>query len=71
MSECPSKTKPVYYRKYDDNILVLFPNKTQVDSFESHLNQRHKHTKFESEVEADDILPFLYVSIIRENNSMD
>ena len=30
------------------------------------MNQRHKHTKFASEVEADNILPFLDVTIIRK-----
>ena len=43
---CPPDFKPVVYRRYVDDIFVLFKFKDHLLSFARYMNTRHKNLKF-------------------------
>ena len=44
-NDCPEDFKPVYYRRYVDNIFVLFRSLDHLEKFTNHLNSKHKNIK--------------------------
>ena len=68
LNSCPVDIKPLFYRRYVDDIFLLFDKPEQVDSFKAYMNSRHPNMKFTSELEENDILPFLDIKVIRLND---
>ena len=46
LNDCPDKFKPVYYKRYVDNIFVLFRSPHHLEKFNEYLNTRHANIKF-------------------------
>ena len=69
LSECPSEFKPFLYRRYVDDIFLLFRSKSHVNPFFDYLNSKHPNIKFTLEHERDGKISFLDASIHRENNN--
>ena len=65
---CFELFKPNFYRRYVDDLFLLFENPNQVTPFFNYLNSQHSNIKFTIEKEADNKLTFLDVSIVRSNN---
>ena len=63
---CPADFRPKFYRRYVDDIFVLFEHEEQLDKFKDFLNGYHPSLKFTSEKECDGKMPFLDFSIFRE-----
>ena len=38
--------KPIFYKKYVDDIFAVFKSESDADAFYSYLNARHKNIKF-------------------------
>ena len=53
LKECPDQFKPVYYKRYVDDIIVLFKCKEHVKKFHRFLNSRHPNVSFTFETEDD------------------
>ena len=70
LAECPLEFKPKYYRRYVDDIFVMFETIEQFDLFKAYLNTKHRNIKFTSELEKDGKLPFLDMLIDRTNNKI-
>ena len=68
LNNCPAEFKPVYYRRYVDDVIVLFKDKSHVPLFHNYLNQQHPNMKFTCEEEKDKQLSFLDILIKRDNN---
>ena len=68
LQNCPSEFKPVIYRKYVDDTLLLFRSKHHIEKFRSYLNRQHKNIKFTSETENENSISFLDIKITRDNN---
>ena len=68
LSECPSDFRPFLYRRYVDDIFLLFRSKSHVPLFFDYLNSKHPNIKFTIENEKDGKISFLDASIYRENN---
>ena len=68
LDNCPSEFKPVYYRRYVDDIFVLFSSPDHLPQFQEYLNKQHRNINFTSEVEENDCLPFLDISVKRDPN---
>ena len=66
LEQCPLQFKPVYYRRYVDDIFLLFKSRDDVNKFQNFLNSRHICMKFSLEVENDNQLPFLDVKVSRK-----
>ena len=66
--DCHSDFKPVFYRRYIDDIFVLFSSSDQADNFREYLSSKHPNTKLSIEKEEDGCLAFLDINILREND---
>ena len=69
LNDCPEDFKPVYYRRYVDDIFALFRSPDRLEKFTSYLNSKHKNIKFTYEKESNNSLPFLDILISRSENS--
>ena len=63
----PSHFKPIVYRRFVDDTLLLFRSKDHVEKLRNYLNKQHKNIKFTSEIEKNGSLSFLDIKISREN----
>ena len=46
LEQCPDKFKPVYYRRYVDDIFVLFKSRDHLIKFREYLNKCHPNMNF-------------------------
>ena len=67
LNECPSQFEPVVYRRYVENIFVLFKFKEHVKLFVNYMNSKHKNIKFTFESEDSNNFSFLDVKITRKD----
>ena len=67
LNDCPSSCKPLYYRRYVDDLFLLFRGPECVDIFKNYMNSKHSNINFSSESEIEDSIPFLDVFITRIN----
>ena len=49
LNECPDEFKPAYYRRYVDNIFVLFRSPDHLEKFKNYLNSKHRNIRFTCE----------------------
>ena len=63
LNDCPENFKPVYYRRYVDDIFALFRSLDHLEKFTNYLHSKHEHIKFTYEKESNNSLPFLVVLI--------
>lgn len=68
LANCPAEFKPLYYRRYVDDIFILFNNIDCLAKFQQYMNQQHPNMNFTSETESEDSLAFLDVFVTRSNN---
>ena len=68
LRDCPNDFKPVFYRRYIDDIFVLFSSPDHADKFREYLLSKHPNIKFSIQKEEDGRLPFLDINISREND---
>ena len=68
LKDCPKDFKPVYYKRYVDDIFVLFNKPEHAQFFLEYMNKKHKNMKFSIETEMNGSLSFLDVKIFREND---
>ena len=46
LNDCPKKFKPVFYKRYVDDIFVLFKRPEHVKTFVDYMNSKHKNINF-------------------------
>ena len=68
LGDCPLEYRPLHYRRYVDDILVLLNLVEHLKRFHSCLNSRHLNISFTIENEKDNRISFLDVNIIREKD---
>ena len=66
LEQCPNELKPVFYRKYVDDIFVLFESAEHLSKFHAYLNTCHPNMSFSFELEINDKLSFLGVEVSRQ-----
>ena len=64
LNECPDESKREYYRRYVDDIFVLFRSPDDLENFKN-LNSKHRNIRFTCEKEQNNSMPFLDVLITR------
>ena len=69
LEDCPASFKPVYYRRYVDDVFVLFSSPEHLPLFQEYLNNKHLNISFTSECESNNSLPFLDVNAIRDGST--
>ena len=68
LNNCPKDFKPVFYRRYVNDIFILF-NKPEYKHFLiEYMNKKQNYMKFSIETEINVSLSFLHLKIFRENN---
>ena len=67
LNKCPIKFKPSFYRRYVDDIFVLFESSESADSFREYMSSKHQNINFTVEKENVGSLSFLHVKIYRKN----
>ena len=68
LENCPSYFKPIFYRRFADNIFLLFRSKYHVEKLRNYLNKQYKNIKVTSEIEENGSLSFRDIKISCENN---
>ena len=66
LEDCPEHFKPVCYRRYVDEIFVLFRKPDHVPLFAEYMSSRHNNINFSFETENNGKLPFLDINVFRE-----
>ena len=66
LNNCPQGFKPVFYRRYVDDIFLLFKSIDHLKYFQDFLNCCHINMLFSMEIEKENKLSFLDVEVIRE-----
>ena len=61
MNKCPIEFKPSFYKKYVDDIFVLFESPESVQSFCEYMSSKHQNINFTVEQENIGSLSFLDV----------
>ena len=67
LNECLSQFKPVVYKRYVDDIYVLFKSKEHLKLFVNYMNSKHRNIKFTLETEDSNNFSFLDVKTTRQN----
>ena len=67
LNKCPIKFKQSFYRRYVDDIFVLFESSESADSFREYMSSKHQNINFTVEKENVGSLSFLDVKICRKN----
>ena len=63
LENCPPNFKPYLYRRYVDDTIVIFKDKSHATGFLEYLNRQHSNIKFTMECEENKTLPFLDLTI--------
>ena len=58
LKDCPHSLKPVFYRRYVEDIFVLFSSLDQAEKFKKYLSSKHPNIKFLLEKENEGRLSF-------------
>ena len=66
--KCLEEFKPVFYRRYLDDISVLLRKKEHLTLFLNYFNSSHENIKFTSAKETNNKLSFLDIEISRDKN---
>ena len=67
--DSPHNLKPVFYRRYVNDIFVFFSSLDQADKFKKYLSSKHPNVTFSLEKENDGHLSFLDINIFREKGN--
>ena len=71
LNECPSNFKPIHYKRYVDDTFLLFRDQHHINQFSDYINSKHYNIKFTHEIEENNKLSFLDITVIRENNKFE
>ena len=67
LNKCPIKFKPSFYRKYVDDIFVLFESSESANSFHEYMASKHQKINFTVEKKYVGSLSFLDIKICLKN----
>ena len=70
VNDCPEKSKPVFYKRYVDDIFALFKEPEHVKLLVYYMNSKHQNINFSFKTAKDEQMPFLDVNLFRENGQV-
>ena len=68
LNNWPQGFTPVFYRRYIDDIFILFKSNDNLKYFQDFLNSCHINKSFSMETKEENKLSFLFVEVIREQS---
>ena len=69
LSQCPPQFQPLLYKRYVDDLLIIFSHQSHAPLFLEYLNKQHNNIKFTLETETNNSLPFLDILITHKDNT--
>ena len=66
LKNCPISLKPIYYKRYVDDIFVLFEKPEQVSRFVKYINKRYKNINLLFETEKDNSFFFSMLRFVEK-----
>ena len=66
LEDCPLAFAPVYFARYVDDIFILVRSKEHVAKLAQYFSSKHKNICFTYELENNNTLPFLDVTVFRD-----
>ena len=63
LEKCPLQFRRKYYRRYVDDIFLMFESRDHVKKFFKYMNSRHPNIQFTCEVESNNKISFLDISV--------
>ena len=69
LQNCPLSFKPLLYKRYVDDCLIIFSHPSHVPLFLQYINKQHENIQFTYESESNNSLPFLDILITHHNQS--
>ena len=70
LDSCPIEYRPIYYRRYLDDIFAVFNKPENSELFFNHISRAHQNIKFTMEKEVGGVLSFLDVKISRQDGKL-
>ena len=70
LEKWPLQFRPKYYRRYVDDIFLMFESRDLVKKFLKYMNSRHPNIQFTCEEESKNKISFLDISVTRINNKL-
>ena len=70
LANCPVQFRPKYYRRYVDDVFLMFQDRSHVKKFLRYMNSRHSNIKFTVEEEQNGSLSFLDIKVTREEGKL-
>ena len=68
IESCPSEFRPVVYKRYVDDIFLLFRHSSHLSKFQEYMNTKHSNIRFTSELESNNCFNFLDILIERSDS---
>src|SRR5215469_10843289 len=65
----PPQFQPLLYKRYVDDLLIIFRHQSLAPLFLEYLNKQHNNIKFTLETETNNSLPFLDILITHKDNT--
>ena len=69
LNNCPTHFKPLFYKRYIDDLIIIFQQPSHIQPFLNYLNNQHPNIHFTIEREKDGTLPFLDILISHNSSS--
>ena len=70
LEQCPNKFKPLFYRRYVDNIFILFESAEDLAKCHAYLNTCHPNLSFSFEQDVNGKLSFLDLELSRQQGKL-
>ena len=70
LDRCPLEFKPVYYKRFVDDTLILFKEQSHSEKFLEYPNNQHQSIKFTMETETNKEIPILDINIVQEDGTI-
>ena len=71
VKNCTENFKPLFYKRYVDDMLLAFNNEKDSDLFLEYMNSKHKNIKFTADKEENNRIDFLDVTIHKFNDHIE
>ena len=68
LKDCPPHFQPILYRRYVDDTFLLFRDLSHIQLVLDYLNSKHPNISFTSEIESNNRLNFLDISVCKVDN---
>lgn len=67
LANCSDTYKPLFYRRYVDDLFLLFNTKEEAEQFTDYINKQHRNLNFVPDNEKDNCINFLDISVLRKD----